>query len=292
MTSAAEIVSCTSSTQGFPNVFHRSSLNMRRTGFFTNVTSLRSPGIPQVPHPDAAARYSNFFSASVATGQSQSVKVRTDENPSSLTAQLVTMSLACKSSPSLPVVQYKGPPHLLRLPVELHLKIKTYISPPHDGSLLCLRLANRYFHSIISTPDHAAVLRIEKMDWARQRALFACRHCPKRNSSIGLRHRSAFADAMMKGKTGANGSTPEKRFCADCGFHMTKPKLYKVGHVVTVNGIAWVQCIRCNKVSKRLDVSGKRSCEVYLCGKCHECRCAACERDGLSAIVREAGKSN
>lgn len=206
--------------------------------------------------------------------------------------QFASFSLARQSCPSRPAVQLRDASYLLRLPVELHLEIVKYISPPHDGSFLSLRLANRYFYRIIPAPDHETVLRIEKTAWAKQRSLYTCRHCPERDGSIGLRHRLEFRDDMINENSGGDhwkALSPSKRFCAECGFHLLK-RSWWVGKFIFVGGVAWIQCFHCGKVRKGVDVSERKKCMSY-CGDCNGCWGSDSGRDEPSPVVSEGAES-
>lgn len=146
------------------------------------------------------------------------------------------------------------PPPFLRLPVELHLQIASCLDPKEDGSVLCLRLTTRYFYDTIAAPDHNTLLSIELTEWARQRSLYTCKFCVTGKDHLGLRQKSKFADAMLKGKTGINGSCRKNRFCADCGFEPRKPQLYQRGEARNVGGQPWVLCHRCGKLKKGREV--------------------------------------
>lgn len=90
-------------------------------------------------------------------------------------------------------------PPLLRLPVELHLSLIDLLDTNDDPlALICLRIANRYFHSATPAANHATLLKLETSEVVRQNHLYACKHC------LRLRPASTFADSMLKGEPGLN----------------------------------------------------------------------------------------
>ncbi|KAF2470567.1 uncharacterized protein BDR25DRAFT_160324, partial [Lindgomyces ingoldianus] len=160
-------------------------------------------------------------------------------------------------------------PPLLRLPVELHKDILDILklAPTATQSILCLRLVNRYFYTLVPAPSHAMLLTAEREVWACRLCLYACRYC------LRLRKGGNFADAMLKGRTGLNGKEPAKRFCVDCGLHPRPGETrYSPGAEIVVKGERRVWCKICSQVKKGADAIGCTG----VCGACHGrngCRC-------------------
>ena len=185
-------------------------------------------------------------------------------------------------------------PPILRLATELHLNIVSQLKDADEGGAFAarhLRLTNRHFYNIVEQATHSELLRVEQTEWAMERRLYACMYC------IRLRHASKFADTMLKGKTGRNGTQTYRRFCVDCGFAPPKGQTrYSAGTEVRVNGTRWVWCQRC-KVVKSGDVAGKAGC-FKLCETCFrtiyrrsDCRCVdwRCKRLSYDLIEPQPG---
>jgi hypothetical protein len=79
---------------------------------------------------------------------------------------------------------------LLRLPVELHLRI---IDDLEFQDMVSLAAANRYFRSVIEPPSHHDYLAAEGTGWAKKRRLYTCKCCTR------FRRVGGFADDMTKG---------------------------------------------------------------------------------------------
>jgi hypothetical protein len=124
-------------------------------------------------------------------------------------------------------------PHLLRLPVELHLGVIDKLGL-HDKVILAS--TNRYFRSIVKPPTHNDYLLAEASDWATKRILFACSRCAR------LRGNKKFADDMRKGKYTRGGPHAALRLCLHCGVDTG---LYSPGATVMVWGEAKVLCWMC-----------------------------------------------
>lgn len=110
---------------------------------------------------------------------------------------------------------------------------------------------------MILAPDHDTVLRTERIAWAKERPLFACKHCPERDGRIDLRHGSEFRDGLMMEDSDGDhwkGLGAKKRYCAECSFHVMK-KFWWERKFFFVGGMAWIQCIHCGKIRKGVDVS-------------------------------------
>lgn len=160
-------------------------------------------------------------------------------------------------------------PPIFRLATELHLNIVAYLIDPDEGGTYAaryLRLTNRHFYNIVEKATHDDILGVEQTIWAIERRLYACKFC------IRLRHASKFADAMLKGKTGRNGTQRFKRFCADCGFAPPQGQIrYSRGSEAIVNGERWVWCRLCQYVKKG-DAAGRVGC-VMTCETCYQRHC-------------------
>ncbi|KAH8696788.1 hypothetical protein GQ44DRAFT_124759 [Phaeosphaeriaceae sp. PMI808] len=157
-------------------------------------------------------------------------------------------------------------PPILHLPVELHREIASHLEGDEDFALLNLRMTNLYFHNTIHPPTHETLLRLEKRFSGTLG--YACKHC------LRLRPASKFATTVLKGKTGLNGGHRSERFCADCGFDVTKPERYTPGAKVIVDGMTYVYCVDCRKVKKGEEAGigqCRMSCE--LCYKRFGCKC-------------------
>lgn len=178
------------------------------------------------------------------------------------------------SSPS--VIPSNALPPLLRLATELHLEIISYLpdvidaEEVHDLAVLRLRATNRYFHKLTPGPTHHELLHLEHLSFVTAHPLYACRFC------VRLRPKSNFALAKLSGKTGINGFSRWKRFCADCGFDTTfvgKSERYSPGARAVVCGTDWVWCILCRKVKK--GEAARKVC-VQMCHACYGiggCKC-------------------
>jgi hypothetical protein len=157
-------------------------------------------------------------------------------------------------------------PPIFHLPVELHREVASNLEGDEEISLLNLRMTNRYFHNLIHPPSHEVLLRLEKR--FNSTLGYACKLC------LRLRPASKFATKILKGKKGINGGNRSGRFCADCGFDVTKPEGYTPGAKVVVDGVTHVYCVHCRKVKKGKDAGieqCKMSCE--LCYKRFGCKC-------------------
>lgn len=166
----------------------------------------------------------------------------------------------------------KSIPPFLRLPVELHLEVISWLDNPAAAdneddqingivSVQQLRRTNYYFSTLIPPINHSTLLRLEKTAWARTNGLWSCRYC------LRLRPTCKFAEKMLKGRTGRNGYHPELRFCADCGFDTAVLETrYSHGTVAIVDGERWVLCLRCREVKKG-EAAGPDKCR---------CWCKAC----------------
>lgn len=176
------------------------------------------------------------------------------------------LSLSTDTRPSLSAELQDVPP-LLRLPVELHQEIATYLLPVEDESILQLRRVNRYFFNTIAAPDHDTLLALEQTEFARTRRLYTCRYC------IRLRPKTAFGAAMLRGKRGINGTCRYLRFCVDCGFDTTKSQVYEKGTITIINGERWLWCYWCSKIKKGAEI-GQPNCQdsCKACHSYHGCR--------------------
>jgi hypothetical protein len=132
-------------------------------------------------------------------------------------------------------------PHILRLPVELHLSIIDKLELRENVNF---GFTNRYFRSIIKTPSHSDYLAVESDEWARNRGLFACSGCSR------FRRFEEFADDMKKGKCAGGGIDAETRLCLNCGV---TSGLYAPGAVVIIYGKAHVLCRLCRTFTHRVD---------------------------------------
>jgi hypothetical protein len=123
-------------------------------------------------------------------------------------------------------------PHLLRLPVELHLGI---IDKLEIQVAINLAFTNHYFR-VIARPSHAEYLAAETDSWAKNRGLFTCSGC------ACFRRFKEFADDMKKGKYTRGGVDAVKRLCLKCG--VTRG-LYTQGMAVVIYGKPHVLCRLC-----------------------------------------------
>lgn len=126
-------------------------------------------------------------------------------------------------------------PHLLRLPVELHLGVIDKLELRGRNNLAA---TSRYFRSIIKPPTHDDYLLAETSNWATNRCLFACKGCTR------IREYTQFADDMRKGKFTRGGTEAKSRLCLDCGI---VAGLYPIGAAVAVYGKAIVRCRACGR---------------------------------------------
>jgi hypothetical protein len=130
-------------------------------------------------------------------------------------------------------------PHILRLPVELHISIIDKLEL-HDN--VNLAFTNRYFRSIVNPPSHSDYLVAEAGDWARNKGLFACSDC------ACFRRFEEFADDMKKGKRTRGGVEAVARLCLKCG---TACGLYAPGTPVVIYGKPYVLCRLCRTFTDR-----------------------------------------
>jgi hypothetical protein len=130
-------------------------------------------------------------------------------------------------------------PHLLRLPVELHLSI---IDKLELHNRVNLAFTNRYFRSIVKPPSHSDYLGAEAGDWAKNRGLFACSDC------ACFRRFEEFADDMKKGKRTRGGIEAVARLCLRCGAACG---LYVPGTPVVIYGKPHVLCQLCGTFTDR-----------------------------------------
>jgi hypothetical protein len=124
-------------------------------------------------------------------------------------------------------------PHLLRLPVELHLGVIDKLGL-HDR--VNLASTNLYFRSIVKPPTHDDYLLAESSDWATTRNMFACSRCTR------IRGYKKFADEMRKGRYSRGGAHAALRLCLSCG---ADTGLYTLGAIVFVWGEVQVLCKVC-----------------------------------------------
>ncbi|KAH3912872.1 hypothetical protein HBH56_108640 [Parastagonospora nodorum] len=124
-------------------------------------------------------------------------------------------------------------PHILRLPVELHLGV---IEMLELQDRVRLASANRYFRSITKPPSHIEYLKAEAESWAKDRDLFACSGC------IRFRRFQDFSDDMKKGKRTRGGAEAVNRLCLECGV---THGLYVPGSPVVVYGRVHMLCGIC-----------------------------------------------
>jgi hypothetical protein len=165
-------------------------------------------------------------------------------------------------------------PPLLRLATELHLAIISFLPDLQDArdeddvARLQLRRTNCYFRNLVPPPTHDELLSLELVSF--RSSVYACKFC------LYLRPRNKFASKMLEGKTGMNGGSRYKRFCADCGFDTTvvgQSQRYCPGTRACVDGVDWVWCKCCRVVKKGEEAEAM--C-VGLCRACYGrwgCRC-------------------
>jgi hypothetical protein len=147
------------------------------------------------------------------------------------------------------------PPTLLSLPLELHLKIISYIGPREDASYLHLRLTNQYFYHALPAPNHEDLLHIETTCFAHRRRLFACRYC------LRLRKSVMFSDIVKR-------CPAVYRFCVDCGFdHWTAksgPHYAPGTYIQTKSDMYLYRCRVCDKTRYMRDHN-------HGCSTCPDC---------------------
>jgi hypothetical protein len=157
-------------------------------------------------------------------------------------------------------------PPLLRLATELHLAIISFLPEFKDAkdkddlALLQLRRTNHYFRNLVPPPTHNDLLSLELA--LSKYSVYACKFC------LCLRPRTGFASAMLKGKTGVNGTARDRRFCADCGFDTTvaaKGQRYSPGARACVSGVDRIWCKHCKLVKNGEEAN---SVCVGLCKAC------------------------
>jgi hypothetical protein len=160
-------------------------------------------------------------------------------------------------------------PPLLRLPVELHLHITSYLEIDDsrkdeeisdiDLDLLNFRLTSKYFHSLIPAPTLWFLLHLERRPGSRLG--YACVYC------VRLRPARKFADNMFTRKRGRSGQQAFRRFCADCGFDVEEEGRYAPGTRVVVDGVSWVYCLCCRRVKSGRE-AGPYTCNGKYCLDC------------------------
>ncbi|KAH7083739.1 hypothetical protein FB567DRAFT_447230 [Paraphoma chrysanthemicola] len=138
-------------------------------------------------------------------------------------------------------------PHILRLPVELHLQVLNQLAINDNVSITAV---NRYFRTIVKPPSHADYLIAETDDWAKQKRLYACSGCSN------FRRFEEFADAMRKGKYTRGGALANARLCLQCGIVRG---LYIPGMFVVIYGNTRTLCKVCRTFTDH--VSTQLSCD-------------------------------
>jgi len=124
-------------------------------------------------------------------------------------------------------------PHLLRLPVELHLSVIDKLEL-HDNHNLAF--TNRYFRSIVKPPTHQDYLLAEAGSWAQHKRLLACSGC------VRFRRFDEFTDGMKKTKYARGGTNAATRLCVKCGV---SNGLYALGATLVIEGKARVLLRMC-----------------------------------------------
>ncbi|KAH8725769.1 hypothetical protein GQ44DRAFT_615152 [Phaeosphaeriaceae sp. PMI808] len=142
-----------------------------------------------------------------------------------------------------------APPHLLRLPVELHLSIIDKLAFEDN---INLAFTNRYFCSIVKPPTHRDYLIAEEEDWAKNKELFACGGCAR------FRRFKEFADDMKKGRRSRGGINANARLCLACGVLQG---LYSPGTSVLSYGKHHMLCRLCKTFTEHFTYKG-------TCTKC------------------------
>ncbi|KAH7067500.1 hypothetical protein BKA63DRAFT_118644 [Paraphoma chrysanthemicola] len=138
-------------------------------------------------------------------------------------------------------------PHILRLPVELHLQVLNQLDLNDNINITAV---NRYFRTIVKPPSHGDYLIAEADDWAKQKRLYACSGCSN------FRRFEEFADAMRKGKYTRAGALANVRLCLQCGIVRG---LYTPGMFVMIYGQTRTLCKVCRTFTDR--VSPRLSCD-------------------------------
>lgn len=165
---------------------------------------------------------------------------------------------------------------LLSLPTELHLEILSYLKVNTDDdrtndefSLPRLRLVNRYFHSLIPAPTHAALLRLQPTPFATDK-LLTCKLC------VCLRPRIHFSyDAYLFHPDPAEQG--DTRFCRDGGFADREDGegFHRRAKVQILENDE-IYCIWCRDCKHWKAVVTKRAKCWWACKKCTDelgCRC-------------------
>lgn len=124
-------------------------------------------------------------------------------------------------------------PHILRLPVELHLGV---IEKLEIQDRVRLASTNRHFRSIMKPPSHNEFLKAEVDNWAKDKGLFACSGC------VCFCRFGDFADDMKKGKRTRGGADAVNRLCLRCGV---THGLYVPGKPAVIYGRARMLCRIC-----------------------------------------------
>lgn len=158
-------------------------------------------------------------------------------------------------------------PPLLRLPVELHLEIISYLSGDRCCRVfdrLALRLVNRYLYYGLDAPSLDQLRALETSACGAYYKVFVCRYC------LCLRRADKFVDKILKGNCGKDWAGDKwgqkDRWCADCGFDKRNPIRYPRGVHIMVNGIPWLHCIGCDEIKKGIAI-GMTACKE-LCKDC------------------------
>jgi hypothetical protein len=133
---------------------------------------------------------------------------------------------------------------LLRLPVELHLRI---IDNLELQDMVTVAAANRYLRSIIEPPSHHDCLAAEGTEWAKKKRLYTCRCCTR------SRHVGEFADDITKSKRIRGGAEAHARICLTCGINST---FYAPGVHTIIYGKPHLLCCICGLWS---DETGSQS---------------------------------
>ncbi|KAF2024075.1 hypothetical protein EK21DRAFT_79489 [Setomelanomma holmii] len=128
-------------------------------------------------------------------------------------------------------------PHILRLPVELHLSV---IDKLELHNAVSLASTNQYFRSVVKPPRHGDYLAAETEDWAKDRQLYACSGCA---TFCRFEH---FADSMKKGKCSRGGTQAKERLCLKCGISRG---VYTPSAPVMIYGRFNVLCRLCGSFS-------------------------------------------
>lgn len=156
-----------------------------------------------------------------------------------------------------------APAPLLRLPVELHVEVLSYMTGPRGAmTRLQLRRVNRYFHHLLSptaAEDHSL---LASTDWARSKSLLICCECKL------LRHRNKFlymywrkrSDGTMLWSNNAQKCCYDCKFAASDGTFQCYPKTFS-------RCDSTLKCAGCDGATDEGGYNGKFYCKTCCEGE-------------------------